>query len=108
MPQSLQDQPHDGNPTAAEIFRVFRNTTVASIEALRLLLEECTGLRADLVTVHGLHSDGEGDGVFSARQQNRILELQKTAMEIEALLGSSPHELATGHPCIMAIWHQLI
>lgn len=92
MPQSSQDQPHDGNPTAAEIFHVFRNTTMASIEGLRLLLEECADLRADLVTVHNLHTDGDGDGVFSARQQNRILELQASAKEMEIVLASLPRE----------------
>lgn len=90
MPKSSHDQPHDGNPTAAEIFRVFRSTTVASIHGLRLLLEECVGLRADLDTLHNLHSDGEGDGVFSARQQKRILELQEAAKEMQALIASLP------------------
>jgi hypothetical protein len=46
MPQPSQDQPDDGNPTAAEIFRVFRNTTMASLQGLRLLLGECADLRA--------------------------------------------------------------
>ena len=55
MPQFL-GQPADGDPTTAEIFRVFRNTTMASLEGLRLLLEECAELRAELVTIHGLHS----------------------------------------------------
>lgn len=96
MPQSRQEQPHDGNPTAAAIFRVFRNTTVASIEGLTLLLEECAGLRADLDTVHSLHTDGEGDGVFSARQQNRILDLQEAAKEMEALLASLPGKAGDG------------
>ena len=79
MPQPSPDQPDDGNPTAAEIFRVFRNTTMASIQGLRLLLGECADLRADLVNLHRLHSGGDGDGVFSARQLNRILELQDAA-----------------------------
>ena len=56
MPRSSQGQPQDGNPTAAEIFRVFRNTIEASIEGLRLLLRECADLRTDLVTVHRLHT----------------------------------------------------
>lgn len=90
MPQSSDDQPHDGNPTAGEIFRVFSNTTMASIEGLRLLLVECADLRADLIKVHGLHRDGEDDGVFSARQQSRILELQDAAMEMAALQESLP------------------
>lgn len=84
------DQPYDGNPTAAEIFRVFRNTTMASIEGLRLLLEECADLRAELVTVYGLHGDGDRDGVFPARQRNRILELQGAAKDMQALLVSVP------------------
>jgi hypothetical protein len=95
MPQLSQNQPDDSNPTAAEIFRVFRNTTVASIQGLRLLLGECADLRADLVTLHRLHSGGDGDGVFSARQQNRILELQDAANEMGALLTSLPCEAGT-------------
>ena len=90
MPQSPPDPLHDGSPTAAEIFRVFRNTTMASIEGLRLLLEECADLRGELVTVHSLHSDGDGDGVFSTRQRDRIVELQEAAKEMEALLTSLP------------------
>lgn len=85
-----QPYPHNGNPTAAEIFSLFRNTTIASIEALRLLLVECADLRADLVTLHGLHSDGKDDGVFSGRQQNRILDLQDAAIEMAAVLASLP------------------
>ena len=81
-----QDQPHNGNPTPAEIFRLFRNTTLASIEALRLLLVEC----ADLITVHGLQSDGDGDGVFLGRQRGRIQELQNAALEMASLLASLP------------------
>lgn len=92
MPESPREQPNVGNPTAAEIFRVFRNTTMASIEGLRLLLGECADLRADLVTVHSLHSDGDGDGVFSARQQDRILELREAAKDMQAVLVSLPGE----------------
>lgn len=95
MSQSSQDQP-DGNPTAAEIFRVFRNTTMASIEGLRLLLGECADLRSELVTIHNLHTDGEGDGVYSARQQNRILELQEAGKEMEVLLASLSNEPSDG------------
>ena len=65
---------------------------MASIEGLRLLLGECADLRSELVTVHNIHIDGEGDGVFSARQQIRILELQDAAKEMENLLGSFPPE----------------
>ena len=93
MPQSSQAQPHDGHPAAAEILRVFRNTTVASIEGLTLLLGECADLRAELVTVHSLHSNGEGDGMFSARQQDRILKLQKAALAMETLLDALPREV---------------
>ena len=92
MPQPSPDQPDDSNPTAAEIFRVFRNTTMASIQGLRLLLGECADLRADLVTLHSLHSKDDGDGAFSACQQNRILELQDAANEMTALLTSLPCE----------------
>ena len=94
MSQSPSEQPHNGKPTAAEIFRVFRDTTMASIEGLRLLLGECADLRGELVTIHNLRSDGDGDGVFSARQQNRILELQEAAKEMHALLVSLPGEVA--------------
>ena len=92
MPHFSSEQSHNGNPTAAEIFRVFRNTTMASIEGLRLLLGECADLRAELVTIHGLH--GDGDRVFSARQQNRILELQEAAKDMQALLVALPGEAA--------------
>lgn len=91
MPQFEPDRP-DGDPTAAEIFRVFRNTTMASIGGLRLLLEECANLRAELITIHGMRSDGHGDGAFSARQQSRILELQNAAKDLEALIVSLPRE----------------
>lgn len=96
MPRFSQDQLHDGNPTAAEIFRVFRNTTMASISGLRLLLEECADLRAELVTVHRLHNDGDGNGAFSGRQANRILELQGAQQEMEALLVSLSAEAGDG------------
>ena len=96
MPEPTPDQPHNGRPTTAEVFRVFRNTTMASIEGLKLLLEECADLRAELVTIHGLHSNGEGDGVFSARQQNRILELQGAATQMDAVLASLPHRASDG------------
>ena len=89
MPQFF-GQPLDGDPSAAEIFRVFRNTTVGSLEGLRLLLKECADLRAELVTIHGLHSDGDDHRVFSARQQDRILELQEAEKDIEALVASLP------------------
>ena len=89
MPQSV-DQPADGDPTPAEIFRVFRNTATASLEGLRLLLEECADLRAELVTIHGLHNDDDEDGEFSARQKDRILELQQAADEMKMLLASLP------------------
>lgn len=92
MPKSFQDQHHDGNPTAAEIFSVFRNTTMATIAGLKLLLGECADLRGELVTLHSLHSDRDGTGVFSTRQQNRILELQEAAKDMEALLVSWPGE----------------
>ena len=93
MSKSSQDQPDDGNPTAAEIFRVFRETITASIQGLGLLLGECADLRGELVTVHNLHNDGDGDGVFAARQQNRILELQEAAKDMRVLLGSLHVEL---------------
>ena len=94
MSQPRSEQPHNGNPTAAEIYRVFRETTMATIEGLRLLLGECADLRGELVTMHNLHSDGDGDGLFSARQQTRILELQESAKAMHALLVSLPGEFA--------------
>ena len=67
---------------------------MASIEGLRLLLAECADLRGELVTIHKLHSDGDGDGLFSSRQQNRILELQEAAKDMHTLLVSLPGEVA--------------
>lgn len=96
MPETSPDQPHDGSPTPAEVFHVFRNTTMASLEGLKLLLEECADLRAELVTIHSLHGDGDGDRVFSARQQNRILELQEAATQMGEVLASLPKGPATG------------
>lgn len=96
MAHSSPDQPHEGNPAAVEILRVFRNTTVAGIEGLTLLLGECADLRADLVTVHSLHSDSDGDGMFSARQQDRILVLQKAAMAMQTLLDALLREVGDG------------
>ena len=92
MPKPSRDQPHDGQPTAAEIFRVFRETTAASISGLRLLLDECADLRADLIMIHGRTENGDGDGAFSARQQNRMVELQEAAQAMEALLINLPGE----------------
>jgi hypothetical protein len=90
VPKFSPDQPLDGSPTAAEIFHVFRSTTMASIEGSRLLLDECADLRAELVTVHSLHSEGDGDALFSARQQGRILELREAANEMKILQSSLP------------------
>jgi len=84
------DLSNDSNPTAAEIFRVFRQTITASIAGMGLLLEECASLRAELVAVHNLHNGGDGDGVFSARQQKRILELQVAAKDMQAVIASFP------------------
>ncbi len=69
---------------------------MAGIEGLTLLLGECADLRADLVTVHSLHSDSDGDGMFSARQQDRILVLQKAAMAMQTLLDALPREVVDG------------
>ena len=57
---------------------------------------ECADLRAELVTVHSLHSNGEDDGMVSARQQDRILELQKAALAIETLLDALAREVGDG------------
>ena len=89
MPQAPH-YPHNGDPTAAEIFCLFRNTTMASLGGLRLLLEECADLRAEIVTIHGLHSDGDDHRVFFARQRDRISELQEAAEDMERLLASLP------------------
>jgi hypothetical protein len=93
MAQFLK-QPPDGDPSAAEIFRLFRSTTTASLEGLRLVLEECADLRAELVMIHGLYSDGGDHGVFSARQKDRILELQAAATAMEALAATLPQAAA--------------
>ena len=92
MSKSSHDQPHIGNPTTAEIFRMFRETTVASISGLKLLLEECADLRAELVTAHTRTNDGNGEahGIFSARQQSRIVELKDAAQAMEALAIALP------------------
>lgn len=97
MSQSSHDQPHNGKPTPAEIFRVFRKTTTASISGLKLLLEECADLRGDLITIHGRTEieNGDGDGLFSARQQSRIAELKNAAQAMEALLIALPREANT-------------
>lgn len=92
MREPDQDKRRNSNPTAAEVYRLFRNTTMASMSAVRLLLMECADLRADLITVHGLNGDGEGNAVFSRRQQDRILELQNAAIEMVSLLASLPSQ----------------
>lgn len=92
MPKSSSYQPHDGNPTAAQMFRAFRETTTASIAGLKLLLEECADLRADLITIHVRTENGDGDGVFSSRQQNRIGTLKQAAQDMEAFLIDLPRE----------------
>jgi hypothetical protein len=96
MPHSF-DQTPDGNPTAAEIFRVFRNTTMASLEGLRLLLEECADLRAELVTIHGLHSSRDDHQAYFGRQRDRIVELQDAAKEMAELQASLPQGESDGH-----------
>ena len=88
----LLERPLDqnGDPTPAEIFRVFLTTTVASIEGLKLLLGECADLRAELVTIRDeqAHKGEE----FSLRQQKRILQLNEAAQELQSLLASLPSE----------------
>lgn len=96
MSKSSGDHPHNGNPTPAEVFRVFRETTAASITGLKLLLDECADLRAELITVHTLSNDGDGDGVFSARQQSRIVELKEAAQAMEALVTALPPFVSDG------------
>lgn len=92
MSKSSHDQPVNGKPTPAEIFRVFRETTIASISGLKLLLDECADLRAELVTAHIRTNDGNGEahGIFSARQQSRIEELKDAAKAMEALVIALP------------------
>ena len=96
MSKSSHDQPLDGKPTPAEIFRVFRETTIASISGLKLLLDECADLRTELVTIRTLANDGDGDGVFSARQQSRIVELKDAAQAMEALVIALPRGASDG------------
>jgi hypothetical protein len=68
--------------------RVFRKTTITSISGLKLLLEECADLRAELaLVVDGKH---DGSGLFLARQKKRMLELKEAAHEMEAVLASLP------------------
>ena len=69
---------------------------MASIEGLKLLLEECADLRSELVAVHNPHGDGDGHVIFSARQEARILELQDAANEMKALRTSLPGEADDG------------
>lgn len=88
MPPQTPNHPDNGNPTAADIFRVFRDATMASISGMRLLLGECVDLRTELVAVHSLHGDGDGHGQFSARQRTRIVELQEAAKHMEDVLVS--------------------
>ena len=88
MQRHLPDRLQNGSPTAVEIFRVFRNTTTASIEGLKLLLAECADLRAELVTIRGEQDENARE--FSARQQNRILELIAAARELDLVLFSLP------------------
>ena len=92
MSISSHDQPNDGLPTAAETFRMFRETTITSISALKLLLDECADLRAELVTAHTRTNDGNGEAhsISSARQQSRIAELKDVAQAIEALVIALP------------------
>lgn len=94
MPGFPPAQPSNGDPTPAEIYRVFRNTTMASVQGLGLLLKECADLREDLITIHNLH--GNGDGAFSARQQNRIVELREAAKEMEGTIASLTSDWTDG------------
>ena len=98
MSNSSRDQPHNGKPTMAEIFRMFRETTIASISGLKLLLDECADLRAELVTVHTRTNGDNADarGLFSARQQSRIVELKDAALAMEALLIALPRGTNNG------------
>ena len=92
MSKSSHDHPLNGKPTPAEIFRVFRETTIASISGLKLLLDECADLRAELVAAHNRTNDGNGEahGIFSARQKSRIVELRDAAQAMEALVIELP------------------
>ena len=92
MSKSSHDQPNNGTPTAADIFRMFRETTIASISGLKLLLDECADLRAELVTAHTRTNDGNGEahGIFFARQQSRIVELKDAAQAMDALVIALP------------------
>lgn len=98
MSNFSHDQPHIGNPTTAEVFRMFRETTIASISGLKLLLDECADLRAELVNAHTRTNDGNGEshGIFSARQQSRIVELRDAAQAMEALVIALPRRVNDG------------
>ncbi len=80
------------NPTAAEIFRVFRNTTMASIEGLRLLLGECADLRGELVTLHSLHSDSAVMGYFRPANKIAYWNYRKRRNTCRLLLASLPNQ----------------
>jgi len=82
--------PDNNGPTVAEIFHAFRDTSIATITGLKLLLEECADLRAELVTI--VEANHDGSGLFSARQQDHILELKRAAQDMDAVLDSLPDE----------------
>jgi len=74
------------HPIATAIFRLFGDTTIATITGLKLLLEESADLRAELVTI--VEANHDGSGLFSARQRNHILEPKRASQDMEALLAS--------------------
>ena len=67
---------------------MFRTTTIAAISGLKLLLQECAELRAELITIVDGNHDGDGSGSFSARQRNQIVELKRAAQAMNVLLAS--------------------
>ncbi len=71
---------------------MFRTTTRAAISGLKLLLQQCADLRAELITIVDGNHDGNGSGSFSARQRNQIVELKQAAQAMDVLLASLADE----------------
>jgi hypothetical protein len=91
--KTLPVQPDDGNPTPAEIFRVFRETIMATIGALKLLLQESANVRAELVLLAGANQDI--NELFFVRQRGRIGELEQAAQEMQTLFASLSPDAST-------------
>lgn len=88
MPQ-YSGQPPNYDPSKADMFRMFRDMTVACISGLHLLLKECADLRAELITMDTHHTDGSG-AEFAARQERHMSQLEAAATDMEGLLARLP------------------